>query len=39
MEEFHNQIGQLRFNSEQLENVDISHFIKEIEQIGLLRFD
>ncbi|CAF2665050.1 unnamed protein product, partial [Rotaria sp. Silwood2] len=34
MEEFHDQINELRINSQQLENIDISHFVNEIEQIG-----
>ncbi|CAF3668483.1 unnamed protein product, partial [Rotaria sp. Silwood1] len=33
MEEFHNQINQLRINSQQIENFDISYFVNEIEQI------
>ncbi|CAF0984054.1 unnamed protein product [Rotaria sordida] len=34
MEEFHNQINQLRRNCQQFENIDITHIINEIEQIG-----
>ncbi|CAF2062154.1 unnamed protein product [Rotaria magnacalcarata] len=34
MEEFHSEINQLRSSSQQLENVDVNHFVDEIEQIG-----
>jgi hypothetical protein len=36
MEEFHDEINQLRITAQQLENVDINNFVNETEQIGLL---
>ena len=36
MEEFHNQIEELRVNTQQLDNIDIKNFINEIEEVGLL---
>ena len=36
MEEFHNQISQLRITAQQLENIDLNHFVDETVQIGLL---
>lgn len=35
MDEFQNQIHQLRISCQQLENFDINELINEIEQIGL----
>jgi hypothetical protein len=36
MEGFHNQIEELRVNTQQLDDIDIKNFINEIEEVGLL---
>jgi hypothetical protein len=35
MEEFYDEINQLRITAQQLENVNINDFVNETEQIGL----